>query len=51
MFIKNEKLLICCGENSCIEVKELQLEGKKRMDAAGFINGYKSMLPCILGEN
>lgn len=49
MFISGEKLLICCGENSCIEVKELQLEGKKRMDAQGFINGYKSMLPCILG--
>lgn len=40
IFVKNSKLLVCCGDNNCIEIKELQLEGKKRMQASVFINGY-----------
>lgn len=34
-------LIVCCGDNKCIELKEVQPEGKKRMDAKSFINGYR----------
>lgn len=36
---ENGKLFIGCGQNS-IEIFELQIEGKKAMDAKAFINGY-----------
>jgi len=39
--IAGEKLLVACGEGSSLEVLELQLEGKKRMAARDFINGYR----------
>lgn len=34
-------LTVCCGDNKCIDITELQPEGKKRMDARSFINGYR----------
>lgn len=43
-------LIICCGDNKCIELKEVQLEGKKRMDAASFLNGYPAIKGTILGK-
>jgi len=33
-------LFIVCGNNTALEIKKLQPEGKKIMDAQGFINGY-----------
>jgi len=38
----NNKVFIGCADNSSIEVLELQLEGKKPMQAEVFINGYKN---------
>jgi len=35
-----KKLYAGCGEGESIEVKEVQLEGKKRMTAAAFLNGF-----------
>ena len=32
-------LLIACGDGGCVELLEVQLAGKKRMDAAAFLNG------------
>ena len=32
-------LLIACGDGGCVELLEVQLAGKKRMDAASFLNG------------
>ena len=32
-------LLIACGDGGCLELLEVQLAGKKRMDAASFLNG------------
>ena len=32
-------LLIACGDGGCLELLEVQLAGKKRMDAAAFLNG------------
>lgn len=35
------RLVVCCGDNKCIELLSVQLEGKKRMNTADFLNGYK----------
>lgn len=41
--------VVCCGDNKCIELKEIQLEGKKRLDASSFLNGYRLSPGTILG--
>ncbi len=43
------KLVICCGDNNCVELKTVQLEGKKRMDASVFLNGYAIEKGTVLG--
>ncbi len=43
------KLVVACGDNNCIELLEVQPEGKKRMDAISFINGYKPSAGAVLG--
>ncbi|HXX01824.1 MAG TPA: methionyl-tRNA formyltransferase [Candidatus Acidoferrales bacterium] len=35
------RLLVGCGQNTCLEIIELQLEGKKRTPAQAFIQGYR----------
>lgn len=37
---KGKKLYITCGNNSVLEIKKIQPEGKKVMTAQEFINGY-----------
>ena len=32
-------LLVACGDGGCVELLEVQLAGKKRMDASAFLNG------------
>lgn len=44
------KLIVCCGDNKCIELKEVQLEGKKRMEVSSFLNGYPIEKGTILGK-
>lgn len=44
---EKEKIYIGCDEGS-IEVLELQLEGKKSMDAKTFLNGHKDINKIIL---
>ena len=39
--IAGERLLVGCGAGSAIAIDELQLEGKRRMPAREFINGYQ----------
>ncbi len=36
----NRKLYVGCGSGESIELREVQLEGKKRMPAAAFMNGF-----------
>lgn len=36
----DRKLYAGCGDGSSIELREVQLEGKKRMQAAAFLNGF-----------
>jgi len=39
--IENGRLLLGCAHGTALEVRELQMEGKKRMCALDFINGYR----------
>jgi len=36
-----DRLLAACGQNTSLEILDLQLEGKKRTTAKDFIHGYK----------
>jgi methionyl-tRNA formyltransferase len=39
--IAGERLLAGCAQATCLELLELQVEGKKRASARDFINGYR----------
>lgn len=43
------KIIVACGDNKCIELKTVQLEGKKRMDSASFLNGFSLEKGTVLG--
>ncbi|MDQ3041681.1 MAG: methionyl-tRNA formyltransferase, partial [Acidobacteriota bacterium] len=38
---KGDKLFVCCGNQSVLQIDELQLEGKRRMTTRDFLNGVK----------
>jgi methionyl-tRNA formyltransferase len=38
---KSDKFLISCGEDTVLQIDELQLEGKRRMSVKDFLNGIK----------
>jgi methionyl-tRNA formyltransferase len=38
--VENRRLYAGCGSGESIELREVQLEGKKRMPAAAFLNGF-----------
>jgi methionyl-tRNA formyltransferase len=40
LFIDGGLLLVGCGKNTTLELRQVQLEGKKRMAARDFIHGY-----------
>jgi methionyl-tRNA formyltransferase len=40
LFLENDQLLAGCGERTSLRLLEIQLEGRKRMDARDFIHGY-----------
>lgn len=44
------RIVVACGDNNCIELTLIQLEGKKRMDAASFLNGYQLNKGTVLGQ-
>ena len=46
----NKKLIVSCGDGQCIEILELQLDGKKRMDTKSFLMGNKIEIGALLGE-
>jgi methionyl-tRNA formyltransferase len=47
---EGNRLFAGCGQNTAIEVLELQLEGKKRTSAADFIRGYHLRAGAKLGS-
>ena len=46
----NNRLVVLCGDNSCVEILELQAEGKKRTDSASYLRGNKIELGTVLGD-
>lgn len=46
----NGKLIVCCGDGNCVELKTVQLEGKKRMEVSAFLNGYSLEKGTVLGQ-
>lgn len=43
-------LTVCCGDGNCVDILELQADGKKRMDAKSYLLGNKIDLGLVLGE-
>src|SRR5436853_1124197 len=41
MLVDRDQLFVICGENSALQLLEVQPEGKRRMAAADFIRGYR----------
>jgi methionyl-tRNA formyltransferase len=48
--VAGRRLLVACGQATSLEIEELQLEGRKRMSAEAFLNGYRPAANDILGE-
>ena len=48
--VHNDHLLAGCGDNSTLELLEVQLEGKRRSAAADFARGYRIQAGERLGE-
>jgi methionyl-tRNA formyltransferase len=46
---KGDRLLVCCGGDSVLQIDELQLEGKRRMSVRDFLNGMKIQVGEKLG--
>lgn len=46
----NGRLIVACGDGKCIELKTVQLEGKKRMEVSAFLNGYSVEKGTVLGQ-
>ncbi len=47
--IDTSNFLVVCGDNKCIQLKEVQGEGGKRMNAADFLRGNKLADDTVLG--
>lgn len=43
------RLVVSCGDGNCVELLELQLDGKKRMDTKTFLFGNNIKIGTILG--
>ena len=46
----NNRLVCMCGDGQCIEILEIQAEGKRKTDTASFLRGHKIEKGTILGE-
>lgn len=49
--IEGDLLLVGCGDTNALELLEVQLEGKKRMPARDFVNGYRPFSGEKLGKH
>jgi methionyl-tRNA formyltransferase len=50
LLVKGNQLFAGCGNNSAVELLELQPEGKKRMLASDFVRGYRPHEEARVGE-
>ena len=48
--IEDSRMLVGCGHNTALQLLEVQPEGKKRMSAADFMNGYRPRTGEKLGD-
>ena len=46
----DRRLVVTCGDGNCVELLELQLEGKKRMKASDLLNGFRIPAGTKFGE-
>ncbi|MBQ7740623.1 MAG: methionyl-tRNA formyltransferase [Eubacterium sp.] len=44
-----KRLIISCGDGKCLEILELQSEGKRKMDAKAFLAGNKIETNTVIG--
>ena len=50
LVVEGGRLLVGCGEGTALNLIEIQLDGKRRMSAQEFINGYRPKADERLGE-
>ena len=50
LHVEKHQLYVGCGDGSAIECLEIQLAGKKRMNAEAFLHGYRLASNEMLGE-
>jgi methionyl-tRNA formyltransferase len=48
--VQGTRLLAGCGKGTALELIEIQIEGKRRMSASDFINGYQPQPGAQLGQ-
>lgn len=48
--VEGSRLLVGCGGNTALDLLEIQIEGKRRMTAQEFINGYRLKTGDRLGQ-
>ncbi|MEY2413426.1 MAG: methionyl-tRNA formyltransferase [Acidobacteriaceae bacterium] len=41
LFVEGDLVLVGCGENTSLALTEVQMDGKKKMSARDFVNGYR----------
>ena len=51
ILVEDGRLLAACAANTWLEFHEVQLEGKKRLDAAEFLRGNPLARGCAAGLN
>lgn len=49
LYAKGDKILVGCGNETLLQIDELQLEGKNRMKTRDFLNGVKLEIGVQLG--
>ncbi|HWY69851.1 MAG TPA: methionyl-tRNA formyltransferase [Terriglobales bacterium] len=49
LLVDQDQLFVVCGENSALQLLEVQPEGKRRMTAADFVRGYRPQAGEKLG--
>lgn len=47
--VQDKNQLFVCTADGLLELKEVQLAGKKRMKAADFLNGFRDLTGCFVG--
>lgn len=45
----NNRIVVMCGDGNCIEILEIQAEGKRKTDTASFLRGHKIEKGTIIG--